>query len=238
MKSAHTCRSEWRVTRCAILSRAYVLVAELPVVDRASLARAHDLLDRRERQGARGTHGRAHRTPTCARAVVAHVALHHLIGVAVVFRHAERTRKHAVRAADAALLERALDDAVGRLLDGVGGTHLRADRILAVHAHLRRRLHAVAPLDRFEVDERSPAVRVAFLARLDARLASDAAGVIDEEGELTHRTPPAAGSSLAISPVGSGAFETRTAQILNSGIFEIGSIARIVQLFADRSSGQ
>ena len=33
-------------------------------------------------------------------------------------------------------------------------------------------------------------------------------------------------------------FRTRTAQILNSGILEIGSIARMVQLFADRSSGQ
>ena len=40
------------------------------------------------------------------------------------------------------------------------------------------------------------------------------------------------------SSTGAGAFDTRTAQILNSGIFEIGSIARIVQLFADRSSGQ
>ncbi len=83
-----------------------------------------------------------------------------------------------------------------------------------------------------------PAVRVAFLARLHAGLASDAARVIDEEGQLAHRMPPAAGSSAAMSPAGSAAFETRTAQILNSGIFETGSIARIVQLFADRSSGQ
>jgi len=107
-----------------------------------------------------------------------------------------------------------------------------------VHAHLRRRLHTVAPLDGFEVDERSPAVGVAFLARLHAGLAPDAARVVDEERELANRMPPAAGSSAAMSPVGAGAFETRTPQILNSGIFDTGSIARIVQVFADRSSGQ
>jgi hypothetical protein len=50
--------------------------------------------------------------------------------------------------------------------------------------------------------------------------------------------PPAAGSSVAIGSDGADALETRTAQILNSGILETGSIARMVQLFADRSSGQ
>ena len=92
----------------------------------------------------------------------------------------------------------------GGLLDGVGGTDLRADRVFAVHAHLRRGLHAVAPLDRFEVDQRAPAVGVAFLARLHAGLAADAARVVDEEGELAHRMPPAAGSSAAMSPAGVG----------------------------------
>ena len=32
--------------------------------------------------------------------------------------------------------------------------------------------------------------------------------------------------------------ETRTAQILNSGMFDTGSMARIVRLLAERSSGQ
>ena len=83
------------------------------------------------------------------------------------------------------------------------------------------------------------AVGVALRARLHAGLAADAARGVDEERELAHRMPPAAGSSAAIvvRPA-SGAFDTRTAQTLNSGIFEIGSSARIVQLFADRSSGQ
>ena len=142
--------------------------------------------------------------------------------VGLVLRHAERAGEHAVRAADAARLERALHDAVRRLLDGVGRADLRADRVLAVHADLRRGLHAVAPLDRLEMDHRAPAVRVALAAGLHARLAADAARVVDEEGELAHRMPPAAGSSPAIAPDGSGAFDTRTAQILNSGIFEIG----------------
>ena len=34
---------------------------------------------------------------------------------------------------------------------GVGGTHLRQDRILAMHAHLRRGVHGVASLDRCEI---------------------------------------------------------------------------------------
>ena len=124
------------------------------------------------------------------------------------------------------------------LLDRVGRADLRAGRIFAVHADLGRRLHAVAPLDRLEVDHRAAAMCVALLARLHAGLAADAARVVDEERELVHRMPPAAGSSAAMSPAGAGAFETRTAQILNSGIFDTGSIARIVQVFADRSSGQ
>src|SRR4029077_11248634 len=115
-------------------------------------------------------------------------------------------------------LERALDDALGGLLDRVGGADLRADRVFAVHANLRRRLHTVAPLDCFKMDERSPAMRVAFLARLHTGLAPDAARVVYEKRELAHRMPPAAGSSAAISPDGSGALDTRTAQILNSGI--------------------
>src|SRR5262249_415325 len=142
------------------------------------------------------------------------------------------------RAADAPRLQRALDDAFGCLLDGISRADARADRVLAVHTHLRSGLHAVAPLDGFEVNERSSAMRITLLARLHARLAPDAARVVDEEGQLAHRKPPAAGSSAAMSPAGSLTFETRTAQILNSGIFEIGSIARTVQLFADRSSGQ
>src|SRR6185369_16257657 len=109
----------------------------------------------------RRAHGCAHRTPAGARAVVAHVALHHLIGIAVILGDAERTGQHAVRAADAARLERALDDAFGCLFDGVGGADLRANRVLAVHTDLGRRLHAVAPLDRLEVDERAAAVCVA-----------------------------------------------------------------------------
>ena len=86
------------------------------------------VLPRSKRERAGRTDGRAHRPLAGAGAVVAHVALHHLVDVAVVLRHAERAGEHAVRAADAARLQRALDDAVRRLLDRVGRADLRADR--------------------------------------------------------------------------------------------------------------
>ena len=44
--------------------------------------------------------------------------------------------------------------------------------------------------------------------------------------------------SCAISSAGASVLLTRTAQILNSGIFDTGSMARTVMLFAERSSGQ
>src|SRR5262249_19733527 len=117
------------------------------------------------------THGSAART----RPVVAHVAFHHLIDIAVVFRHTKGTREHAIGASDAARLQGALDNAVMGLLDRIGWADSRADRILTVHAHLRRSLHAVAALDCFEVDQRSPAVCIALSARVHAGLAPDAA---------------------------------------------------------------
>ena len=111
-----------------------------------------------------------------------------------------------------------------RLLDGVGGADLRADRILAVHADLRRGLHAVAPLDRLEVDHaRRPRCVSHSRAGLHARLAADAARVVDEEGAA--RSSNASGlAARAARSRRSGAppCVTRTAQILNSGIFEIG----------------
>src|SRR5262245_40767840 len=129
------------------------LVAKMPVVDRTSSPRPHHLFDGREGERSGRTHCCAHRTPAGARAVVAQVALHPLIRIGVVLRDAERAGGHAVRAADASGRERALHDSLGSLLDGVGWTDPRADWILAVHAHLRRGLHAVAAIDGLEVDE-------------------------------------------------------------------------------------
>ena len=124
-----------------------------------------------------------------------------------------------------------LHHAVGRLLDGVRRAHPRANRIFAVHADLRRGLHALAALDGFQMNHRNAAVRVALRAGLHAGLASDAARVVDVECTLAQRIPPASVSSCAIASVGSSVLETRTAQILNSGIFDTGSMARIVRFW-------
>src|SRR5262249_10209376 len=125
-----------------------------------------------------------------------------------------------------------------RFLDRVRRADAGADRVLAVHADLRRRLHRLAPPDRLQVDHGAAAVRVALLAGLHARLAADAAGIVDEEPRLAHTTPPASGARRAIESSGGETFVTRTAQILYSGIWETGSMARVVQLLAARSSGQ
>ncbi len=90
-----------------------------------------------------------------------------------------------------------------------------------MHTHLRGRLHAVFAANRFEVNHGLTFVRVAFFARLDARLAADASRIIDEQGSFAQETLP-----------------TRTAQILYSGIFDTGSSATMVQRFTDFSSGQ
>ena len=104
-----------------------------------------------------------------------------------VLRHAERAGEHAVRAADAARLERRLHDAVLVLLDRVGRAHLGAGRVLAVHAHHRRRLGGGGPVDLLEVDHRRAAVRAALLARLHARPAADAAALVDDEDAVAER---------------------------------------------------
>ncbi len=68
--------------------------------------------------------GGAHRPLPDRRAVVAHVAFHHLL-VFGSLRNAERAGQHAVRAGDAARLERRLHDAVLALLDRVRRADLR-----------------------------------------------------------------------------------------------------------------
>jgi len=120
----------------------------------------------------------------------------------------------------------------------IGGTDPGAYRIMAVHADLWGSLNAVGALNGFQVDHRAAAMSVAFLAGLDASLASYAARVVDEKGEPVHLIPPACGSSRDMASSGELTFEILTAQILNSGMLEIGSIALMVQLLAARSSGQ
>src|SRR5207249_606198 len=134
----------------------------------------------------------------------------HLVDLGVILRDAEGAGHDAVGAADAAWLEGALRDAVRSLLDRIRRADAGADGVLTVHADLRRGLDAVAAADRLQVDHGAPAVGIALLAGLDARLAPDAARVVDEERQLAHRTPPAAGSSRAIGSAGASTFVTRT----------------------------
>src|SRR5215469_14433592 len=107
-----------------------------------------------------------------------------------------------------------------------------------MHTDLWSGLNAVPALNCFEMDHGAAPVGVALLARLNAGLAPDAPGIIDEEGQLAHLMPPASGSSSDIGSPGGWTLDIRTAQILNSGMLETGSIARMVQLLAARSSGQ
>src|SRR5690606_36465148 len=98
--------------------------------------------------------------------------------------HAERARDDAVAARDAARLARALHDAIAGALDRVGRAHLRAGRLLAVHADHRDGLHRRVTIDELEVDHRVALVRVALGARLRAAAAADTAARIDEELEV------------------------------------------------------
>src|SRR5262245_43040625 len=117
------------------------LAAELPIADRHALPRTFDVFPRRERERSGWAHGGAHRPFADAGAVIAHIALHHLIDLGPILGHAERTGQDAIRAADAARFERTLHDPIRRFLDGIGRADLRTDRVFAVHAHLRRGLN-------------------------------------------------------------------------------------------------
>src|SRR5262249_8766760 len=111
-----------------------------------------------------------------------------------------------------------------------------AGRRVAVHAHHGHGLGRAGPVHVVELDHRVALVGVALGAGLDAGVATDAAARIDEElGRLRdgHRQR-ASGDGGA----GALAFASLTAQTLYSGIFEIGSWAAIVRVFALFAPGQ
>ena len=102
----------------------------------------------------------------------------------------------------------------------------------------------VRPVDALEVDQRLAAVGAALHAGLHAGLAADAAALVDDE----HRLVVDAERSRRARRAGRGrghrsvsrrppARSTRTAATLNSGIFEIGSTARLVSWFAALRAG-
>src|SRR5688572_30495353 len=78
---------------------------------------------------------------------------------------------------------------VGALLDGVRRADLGAGRVLTVHADLRRRLNRLGPVYVLQVDHRNAAVSAALCTGLHARLASDAAGGVQDKDVFQITTP-------------------------------------------------
>ena len=178
----------------------------------------------------RGAHG-----PLADRgAVVAHVALHHLLVVPAPASgmpngQASTQFEQAMQRG----FERRLHDAVLALLDGVGGADLRAGGVVAVHADVGRGGDGLRAVDEVEVDHRDAAMGVALLAGLEAGLAADAARRVDVE--FACRTSARLGCSPSGGPA---AFSIRQADTLNSGILLRGSSVRCVRRLALRSPGQ
>src|SRR5216683_1907822 len=193
-------------------------------VDRALPPQCLDFRTGPVGQGPAGAYCDAHGPLPSRGAVIAHVTLHHQVELRQVVRHTKGTRQHTVAAPDAVRRESSLHDPISRLLNGIRRADFSAGGILAVHADHRDRLWRRSPVSVLQVDHGHPAVRFAFGAGVVARLAADTARRIDKKLQscLDHAT----------------AFSKRTAQTLNSGIFEIGSRARIVRRLAERSSGQ
>src|SRR6266568_3153067 len=81
--------------------RLHFLCSELPTVDGNALASSLDFFHGGVCQCTRGADRRAHGLFADATAVVTHVAFHHLIDAAHVFRYAEGTGKNAIGTADA-----------------------------------------------------------------------------------------------------------------------------------------
>ena len=123
-----------------------------------------------------------------------------------------------------------------------------AGGVLAVHAHHRRGLGGGGAVDALEMDQRLAAVGAALHAGLHARFAADAAALVDDEHRRVVDAVAASpscwprradrGRGRRWSVRGRRLAATRTAATLNSGIFEIGSTARLVSWFAALPPGQ
>src|SRR5688572_9611158 len=226
----------------------HLLAAEEEVPQQRAGARLPVFLERAVPECFARAHRRAHRLEPLGRAVGAHVALHHLVDLGHVLGDAERAGQHTVRAANAARLERRLNDAVLGLLDRVGGADLGTGRVFAVHAHHRRGLSRGRPVEVVEVDEGPPPVGAALHTRLHTGFTADASALVDDEhgrvvdavaGLDRHGAPPCRSRSRAsVASTRPPARSRRTAATLNSGIFEIGSTTRCVSWLAARSPGQ
>ena len=84
-------------------------------------------------------HRRAHRPLANRRAVVAHVAFHHLLEFRKDLRNAEGAREHTVGAADAARLQGRLHNAVVAFLDRIRRADHRTSGLFTMPADVRGR---------------------------------------------------------------------------------------------------
>src|SRR5205807_4124694 len=99
------------------------------------------------------------------RAVITHVALHHLLLRNHHLRDTEGASQHAVVTGDTARFERGVDDSIPTLLDSIGRADLSTGRLVTMPADVCGRAHAFLPLDKVEVDHRLSPVGIAFLTR-------------------------------------------------------------------------
>src|SRR5262249_40139233 len=157
------------------------LSTELERIDRRSTAPSAPLLHRPEVERLRGADRSAHGPFPDGGSVVTHVALEHLIGLGGVFGNAEGTGHDAVLAADAAGLQRGEHHTLRSLLDGIRRTDLRAGRVLAMHAHLRRCLDRVSAVNGFQMNHRDAAMRAALPAGVHTGLTTNATRRIDDK---------------------------------------------------------
>src|SRR5262249_51165376 len=114
---------------------AHYLLAHVKLIDGPLASQPLDIFAPAVIQGLAGAHRCAHGFLADARAIEAHIALHHLINRSYVMRDAEGTSQDAIRTTDASRLDRAVHNAVFGLLDRICRTDLRAGGIFAVHAH-------------------------------------------------------------------------------------------------------
>ena len=169
------------------------LVPEAEHVRRHFPPGAGDRFGRNVGERLAGADGRAHGPLADRRAVVAHVALHHLLELAtIIFGTPNGQASTQLEQAMQRGFSDRLHDAVLGLLDRVGGADLRAGRVVAVHADRRDRRDRVAAVEKVDVDHRDAAVRVALGAGVDAGLAADAARRIDVELVAEHQRAPEA----------------------------------------------
>jgi hypothetical protein len=138
-----------------------------------------------------------------------------------------------------------LHDATLGLLDRIGRADVGARRVLAVHAHHRRGLGGDGPVDAFEVDEDWPRwVPHSSHAWTHASQPMHRLGSMTKIGGRRCRSGPASCRLCEVEVADVGGrrvavgLDDRTAATLNSGIFEIGSTARLVSWLAALPPGQ